>query len=119
MRRKYKLTGCARFLIFLIIVVPVIYVTATLITGTSPWEELKMILSGDEEKTEIMKRPVNQGDGKTKGVEKNTQEQKSADIIPAANKKHDLSDQEQLNKLLERIESLERELKGLREQLDD
>ena len=119
MRRKYKLTGCARFLIFLIIVVPVIYISATLITGTSPWDELKMILSGDDEKTEIMESPVSSEDVKTEEVEKDTQEQKTTDIIPATNEKAELSDQEQLNKLLERIESLERELKELREQLDD
>ncbi|GEM_PF-2714365 len=57
MRRKYKLTGCARFLIFLLIAGPVIYISATLITGTSPWEELKATMGWDEETAEVEQVP--------------------------------------------------------------
>ena len=52
MRRKYKLTGCARFLIFLLIAGPIIFFAAQYITGTSPWEEFKNLFNGDTVKTE-------------------------------------------------------------------
>lgn len=119
MRRKYKLTGCARFLIFLVIAVPVIYISATLITGTSPWDELKMIISGEGEKTEMVEPAVGLDGEKTEELEKKSKEEKSADIIPSSSKKPEKSEQEHLNELIQRIELLERELKALREQLDD
>jgi len=112
MRRKYKLTGCARFLIFLIIAVPVIYVSATLITGTSPWDELKLLISG-EEKMELIEADQTQD---PKSTEVKSDGEESATSTAA---KTQQTEQEQLEALLKRIESLEKKIKDLERQLDD
>lgn len=120
MRRKYKLTGCARFLIFLVIAVPVIYISATLITGTSPLEEVKMMLSGDGEKKELPETKVKPDEEKPVEGEQLTSSERPSEHSPAAaGKSAEKSDQQQLNELLNRIESLEKKLKELQEQLDN
>ena len=115
MKRKYKLTGCARFLIFLIIAVPVIYVSATLITGTSPWEELKSLFTPEEEKTELIDN-LSSEEGATK--EETNLDQESGAFVPSTAKSTD-SEQQQVEDLLKRIESLEKKMKELENQLNE
>jgi predicted RNase H-like nuclease (RuvC/YqgF family) len=45
MRRKYKLTGCARFLIFLLIFTPLVLIGVSLYNGVNPIEKAKELLN--------------------------------------------------------------------------
>ena len=45
MRRKYKLTGCARFLIFLLIFTPIVLIGVSLYYGENPIEKAKELLN--------------------------------------------------------------------------
>ncbi len=51
MRRKHKLTGCARFIIFLLIFAPIAYLVGSYINGEDGIEKAKNILGLGEEKT--------------------------------------------------------------------
>ncbi len=44
MRRKYKMTGCARFFIFLLIFTPLVLVGVSLYNGDNPIEKVKELL---------------------------------------------------------------------------
>lgn len=41
MRPKYKVTGCARFIVFFIIFIPVVYFGAAYLRGEDGWQKLK------------------------------------------------------------------------------
>ncbi|HHH54151.1 MAG TPA: hypothetical protein ENK91_10865 [Bacteroidetes bacterium] len=43
MASKYKMTGCAKFFIFLIIAVPLAYIGASYYNGADPFQKLKNI----------------------------------------------------------------------------
>ena len=45
MRRKYKITGCARFFIFLLIFTPIVLVGVSYYNGNNPLEQVKELLS--------------------------------------------------------------------------
>ena len=46
MRPKYKVTGCARFIIFFIIFVPVVYFGAAFLRGEDGMQKLKDLFGG-------------------------------------------------------------------------
>jgi hypothetical protein len=41
MRPKYKVTGCARFVLFFIIFIPIVYFGAAYLRGEDGWQKLK------------------------------------------------------------------------------
>ena len=41
MKGKYKMTGCARFLIFLVILVPVAYFGSKYLRDSGTWDKIK------------------------------------------------------------------------------
>lgn len=45
MRRKYKMTGCARFLIFLLIFTPLVLIGVSYYNGNNPIEQIKELLN--------------------------------------------------------------------------
>lgn len=47
MAKKYKLTGCARFLIFLVLFVPIVYFGVTFFRGENPIEPIKNAIPQD------------------------------------------------------------------------
>lgn len=55
MAKKYKLTGCARFLIFLLIVAPLVYVGVSLARGENPFALLQNTWENVTEKVESVK----------------------------------------------------------------
>lgn len=55
MRRKYKLTGCARFFIFLLIFTPLVLIGVSLYNGINPIEKAKELLN--IETTENVEQP--------------------------------------------------------------
>lgn len=44
MATKYKMTGCARFLIFLVVFLPLVYFGVTYFRGENPIEPIKQII---------------------------------------------------------------------------
>ncbi len=52
MAKKYKLTGCARFLIFLLIVAPLVYVGVSYAQGQNPFELLQKTWNNVTEKVQ-------------------------------------------------------------------
>lgn len=48
MRRKYKMTGCARFFIFLLIFAPIVLIGVSLYNGHNPVEQVKDLLGIEE-----------------------------------------------------------------------
>jgi cell division protein FtsL len=48
MRRKYKMTGCARFLIFLLIFTPLVLIGVSVYNGHNPIEQVKELLNIDD-----------------------------------------------------------------------
>ncbi|TVR89933.1 MAG: hypothetical protein EA411_01240 [Saprospirales bacterium] len=120
MRRKYKLTGCARFLIFLLIAGPVIYISATLITGTSPWEELKATMGWGEETEEVEQAPpatTDQADTlDPEDYEREMEsDDQSAETTPTPETKPEATTQADptIQELKERIEGLEERIRQL------
>nr|MBS0037778.1 hypothetical protein [Saprospiraceae bacterium] len=111
MRRKYKLTGCARFLIFLLIAIPVVYIAATMVTGTSPLEEINKLLGKDGDTREIQTSTPSNSDTTTldapiPGEQVTKIEEKDAEPI--------ISNRE----LLDRIEQLEKRLSVLEQKME-
>ncbi|WP_235296723.1 hypothetical protein [Portibacter marinus] len=45
MRRKYKMTGCARFLIFLLIFTPLVLIGVSIYNGNNPIDQVKELLN--------------------------------------------------------------------------
>lgn len=43
MTQKYKMTGCAKFIIFIIIAIPLSWIAASYYNGSNPFEKLKNI----------------------------------------------------------------------------
>ena len=41
MRPKYKVTGCARFIVFFIIFIPIVYFGAAFFRGEDGWQKMK------------------------------------------------------------------------------
>lgn len=66
MAQKYKMTGCAKFLIFLIIAVPLAYIGASYYNGVDPFAKIKEI--------EIFKsgKDKSSGDAQTKDINTTT-----------------------------------------------
>lgn len=44
MTKKYKMTGCARFLIFLVVFVPLVYFGVSYFRGENPIEPIKQVI---------------------------------------------------------------------------
>ena len=93
MKRKYKLTGCARFLIFMIIFVPIVWAGVSIYQGQNPVEQVKDFFN----------------------IESTTDSNKSIEN----SKVSDISILQQELKIKDqRIEELEEEIKELKNQLE-
>ncbi len=103
MAKKYKLTGCARFFIFLLIIGPLVYFGVSYFRGENPVEPVKELI---KETTEKVKE-------KTKDLGSGTSEVKEEDILDGVIDAQKTRIQEQK----ERIETLENQVKQLEEQL--
>ncbi|TVR82642.1 MAG: hypothetical protein EA409_04350 [Saprospirales bacterium] len=116
MRRKYKLTGCARFLIFLVVAVPVIFFTAQFITGENPLNELKNAIGWGSEEVEWVENSGATVDTSDQIKTQPPLSNKEEEITPISEpQKTDLSQyhnliqdlKQQISELEKRIEKLE------------
>lgn len=63
---KYKMTGCARFFLVLLILIPVAYFSASYLTGKDGVNFIKDLFNSDAEGTEIgVQSPQNSSDAAT------------------------------------------------------
>jgi hypothetical protein len=113
MRRKYKLTGCARFLIFLLIAIPVVYIAATMVTGTSPLEEINKLLGRDGETREIQSPTPTPSDSDTATLDPPTPAEQVTEI-EEGEAEPTISNKE----LLDRIEKLEKRLSEIEQKME-
>lgn len=101
MPKKYKLTGCARFLIFLVIFVPIVYFGVTFFRGENPIEPIKNAIpenwGKDKTTTESSISETAILEGRIKTLEQTNQELR-----------------EKINKLEEIIESRNQDIMRLR-----
>ena len=111
MATKYKMTGCAKFFIFLIFAVPLAYIGASYYNGNDPFEKIKNM--------EIFqKKPDSNDDTASYKKDKNTNRQKldNSTLI----KELELKDEEikflrrKIKKLEDLIESQKQEIKRLK-----
>lgn len=69
MRRKYKLTGCARFFIFLLIFTPLVLIGVSIYHGSNPLDQVKELLNIEQSESEvgeeIYENPQVSGEGET------------------------------------------------------
>ncbi len=89
---KYRMTGCARFFLALLIIIPLAYVAASFITGQDGLKLIKYIFYEEQKTTEVKQEAESmQPDGKTisiEALEKKIQSQvKSMDSLQAENMK--------------------------------
>lgn len=56
MRRKYKMTGCARFFIFLLIFTPLVLIGVSYYNGNNPLEQAKELLNIESSERPVEKR---------------------------------------------------------------
>jgi predicted RNase H-like nuclease (RuvC/YqgF family) len=98
MKRKYKLTGCARFLIFMVFFVPAIWIGVSIYQGNNPLDALNDLF-----KTEQVDRPE-----KTDKTEK-TSPNSSVSELSILRQEIKIKD--------ERIKELEQEIMELKYQL--
>lgn len=92
MKKKYKLTGCARFFIFMIIFVPIVWAGVSIYEGNNPLEPIQRLFNSESNSS-------------------NANEETSINEIDIL--KQDLKIKEA------RIEALEKEVKNLKNQLDN
>ncbi len=122
MAKKYKLTGCARFLIFLVIVGPLVYLGVSFAQGENPIAPIKDFFN---EKSELLKKdPAEQTADDTTEVPASTKkkERPSSDIDEVSileatvdNLKKRIKEQDEYIDVLEdRVEQLEAQNKSLR-----
>lgn len=115
MKRKYKLTGCARFLIFLIIIGPIIYISATMITGTSPLEEINKLL-GREDTAENIHSPSPSENLATDTL--NQSEQVSEQEVPDDEQIQDEASS-QTNDLRKKLEEIEKRMDVMEREIEE
>lgn len=115
MKRKYKLTGCARFLIFLLIAIPVVYIAATMVTGTSPLEEINKLLgrNGDTREIQSPTPPSTPSDSDTTTLDTPTPAEQVPEI-EEGDTEPTISNKE----LLDRVEQLEKRLSELEQKME-
>ena len=57
MKGKYKMTGCARLLIFLVFFLPVVYIGVSYYHGNDPLAQVKELFSSGSKSEEPTKKP--------------------------------------------------------------
>lgn len=121
MRRKYKLTGCARFLIFLVIAVPVIFFTAQFITGENPLTELKSALGWGKDEVEVVEPYAPQSDtlGQIETSEPESTDDRSIKESAAPEQKTLSQFDSKISDLNKRISELEKRLEQLESRVRD
>ncbi len=111
MRRKYKMTGFARFLIFLIMFTPLAYMGAAYYNGEDGIEKIKSfienITSSDEPSEKTVEAEVPREIKSEEKVESET---------PAETKDVIIKNQEaEIKELEERLNKLEKQVEGMQE----
>lgn len=113
MRRKYKMTGCARFLIFLLIFTPLVLIGVSLYNGNNPIDQFKDLLNietttqTNNNTNNSNSAPVYSDDG---SVTKESILQGTIDT----QKKEILDLRDQVKKLNEKVKQQEQEIQVLR-----
>lgn len=107
MRRKYKMTGCARFFIVLIILAPLAYIGASYYNNQDPIENIKSLLGIGA---------VEQGDN---GLN-NTDTKTDADLeeLLEERDRHIRELEKQVNRLENQIREKDQEIETLKRQVD-
>lgn len=116
--RKYRLTGCARFLIFVLIATPIAYFAASYYNNQNPIQTVQTWFSGESAEQAVEKKmapPPSSPDSPAAVIDKDSAPDIKRESIPASHR-------ETFREILEhkdrRIEELIRENERLRNQLE-
>jgi len=101
MKKKYKLTGCARLFIFLLVFLPIVYVGVSFYHGENPLAKIEGIFSSENGDKPIISK-------------------ERFGVKDAENLKDELNDKNsEIKDLKDKIENLEQELEKLKSQSHD
>ncbi len=101
MKKKYKLTGCARLVIFLLIFLPIVYIGVSIYHGNNPLEKIENLFSSSDQKEPIISK-------------------ERFGVKDAEDLKNELDGKnDQIEELKNQIKKLERELEKLKAQSHD
>ncbi len=110
MAQKYKMTGCAKFFIFLIIAAPLSYIAASYYNGSDPFERFK--------KMEIFKStPEEKSEKEVKVISRKNDSQNANDSNDYLKKELELKDKE-IKYLKQKIKSLEDIIEAQKKELN-
>jgi len=105
MKGKYKMTGCARLLIFLVFFLPVLYIGVSYYQGDDPIAQIKGIFSSDQASDTESKKPYISRDRYGINDDEVDNQLKSKD--------------KEIDILKDQIRDLEKEIKELKQQAHD
>ncbi len=120
MRRKYKLTGCARFLIFLLIFTPLVLIGVSLYNGVNPIEKAKELLN--IESVEGIQQPKQDNTTSTRPANENNSSSGVSEVNILKNQvdvqQNTIDELKKENSdLKNQIKAKDREIQNLRQQL--
>lgn len=101
MAKKYKLTGCARFLIFLLIVAPLVFFGVSYFQGENPLGQVKDLIQDTSEKIE--------NTTKTKPASSDVEEISILNATIESQKQRIEEQKEKIKELEEKVRKLENE----------
>jgi predicted nucleic acid-binding Zn-ribbon protein len=108
MAKKYKLTGCARFLIFLLIVGPLVYFGVSYFQGENPIEPVKELIKNTSDKIESTRNStkVEETTPEETKVETNSSDLDEKSILEGS-----------IKTLKDRVKDKDNEIEDLKEQI--
>ncbi len=116
MPKKYKLTGCARFLIFLLIVAPIVYLGVSFAQGENP---LGLIKNTWDNVTEKVQSTTSSSSTDNTSQKEETTKIPSSDIGEASILEQTINVQKKrIDDQNDYIESLESQITNLKKQLE-
>lgn len=105
MRRKYKMTGCARFFIFLLIFTPLVLIGVNVYNGNNPIDQIKDLLNIEKTEATVETRAENEEEPSStissEGILKSTIETQKSTI----------------KELRKQVEDLEKQLKNKEQEI--
>ncbi len=102
MRRKYKVTGCARFFLFLLIFTPIVLIGVSYYNGDDPIQKIKDFFGSEKTEQTIGATPTNDMPAVSTGNSSESSEVSESSIL-----------QGRINVMQNKIDQLEKENKDL------
>lgn len=117
MSKKYKLTGCARFFIFLLIVAPIVYFAVSYFQGENPFTLLKDTVENVKEQVET-RTPNSTKDDSSTATDNETTTLPSSDVDETSILNGTIKAQKKrIDDQNDYIETLENQIEQLKAQL--